>query len=126
MLFQTCSAFCLGGARKRKGGRKIYYDMRCMFFFSFPSIRICGIDLVCLAQYGFNFLESRSWTRIYHTSLKFDSRKVPFRLGNTVLGIKLFYVSYTLLLPYLLKFDSEPKRSLTGIKFQKVYGRRGV
>ena len=42
-LFQTCSAFCRGDARKRKGGRKIY--------------------------------------------------KAPFWLGNTVLGIKLFYVS---------------------------------
>ena len=38
---------------------------------------------------------------IYIYIVKFDSRKAPFWLGNAVLGIKLFYVSYTLLQPSL-------------------------
>ena len=55
------------------------------------SIKICGIELVCLAQQRFTLISSKTGPGQAPTiPLEFDSRKAPFWLGNAVLGIKLF------------------------------------
>ena len=46
-------------------------------------IKICGIEPVWLAQHRFNFLETLSWTRIYHTYIE---NVIPIRIERLLFG----------------------------------------